>query len=90
MQGGRAQITRICTITGNMGALKSATQIGGSGHDRFDGLGVTRGSLARSRLDEAPAFGWCPFFRQLANPHFTAILHGGLFQWPASEDAWRC
>ena len=31
MQGGRAQITRICTITGNMGALKSATQIGGSG-----------------------------------------------------------
>ena len=30
MQGGRAQITRICTITGNMGALKSATQIGGS------------------------------------------------------------
>lgn len=29
MQGGRAQITRICTITGNMGALKSATQIGG-------------------------------------------------------------
>jgi hypothetical protein len=29
MQAG-AQITRICTITGNMGALKSATQIGGS------------------------------------------------------------
>ena len=40
MQGGRAQITRICTITGNMGALKSATQVGGSGR--------WRGSLAAS------------------------------------------
>ena len=34
MQGGRAQITRTCTITANMGALKSTTQIGGSGRGK--------------------------------------------------------
>ena len=35
---------------------------------QVDGVGVTRGSLAGSRLDEAPGVRLVPFFRQLADP----------------------
>ena len=53
-------------------ASGAAAQIG-SGRGRFDGVEVTHGYLAGSRLDEALGFGWCAYFPQLANPHFTAI-----------------
>lgn len=45
---------------------------------QVDGVGVTDGSLAGSRLDEALAFGWPACFPQLADPHFTAIASASM------------
>jgi hypothetical protein len=55
--GSQIQITQFgMTSSGHFNNLAVA-RIGGSGRDRFDGLGVTLGSLAGARLDEALAFG---------------------------------
>jgi hypothetical protein len=52
MQAG-AQITRICTITGNMGALKSATPIGGS-----RATVMSRSAISAAPAPARPGAGW--------------------------------